>query len=157
MYILCTNVIYQFVCHCNSRYVGCASKGCKNALSNKFSGRSKTIILLKTALIFPMPARQSTPLKLLPMTLLLESIFWKTLPVPSNTVTPNFLSLVENVPLFNFQLLKLLLSNLFNLIYANTRNFQSKTHSLMLFFTSDWLLFLTNRMRSCSLLNWSLS
>ena len=44
-------------------------------------------------------------LKLSPMTLLLDSIFWKTLPVPTSP------------------LLKLRLSNLFNLISVDTRNF----------------------------------
>ena len=93
-------------------------KVAKIALSNTFLGQSETIIFLKIAPIFPVPARQTAPLKLLPMTLLLDSIFWKALHVPANTMMPNFLSLLEDV-LFTFLLLKLLLSNLFNLIYVD--------------------------------------
>ena len=64
-----------------------------NGLSNTFPGRSRTSILLKTALIFPVPARRTAPLKLSPMTLLLDSIVCETLPVPVNTMTSNSLFL----------------------------------------------------------------
>ena len=73
--------------------------------------------------------------KLLPMTLELDSIFWKTHSLPANTVTPYSLSLPDDVRLPTFLFLKLLLSNFFNLIYVNTKNFlQFKIHSLTLFF-----------------------
>ena len=118
------NVIYQFVCSCNSRYVGCTvhPKGCKNILSNLFPGRSETIILPKIALIFPVPAKKTALLKSPPMTLLLDSIFWKTLPVPVNIVTPNSLFLSEDVLLSTSPLLKLRFSNLFNQFSVDTKN-----------------------------------
>ena len=106
------------------------SRGCRNALSNRFAGRSETIILPKIALIIPVPERQTELFKLLPMSLLLDNMFWK-----ANTVTPNSLFLLVDELLSIFPLFKLLLSNLYNLIYVNTRNcFQSKTHSLTLFY-----------------------
>ena len=71
------NVIYQFVCHCNSRYVECHPKVCKNALSNTFPRQSGTIIFLKTSLIFPVLVREAASLNLLPSFLLLDNIFWK--------------------------------------------------------------------------------
>ena len=117
------NVIYQFVCHCDSRCVGRTSQRLQEPLSNMFSGRSETIILFEIALIFPVPARKTAVLKSPPMTLLLNSISWKTLPVPANTVTPNSLSLFEDVLLSTSPLLKLRLSNLFNPISVDTRNF----------------------------------
>ena len=95
----------------------------KNALSNMFLGRSETIVLLKIALIFPVPAKKTALLKSPPMTLLLDSISWKTLPVPANTVTPNFPSFPEDVLLFISPLLKLRLLNLFNPISVHTRKF----------------------------------
>ena len=94
------------------------SRGCRNALSNRFAGRSETIILPKIALIFPVPERQTELFKLLPMSLLLDNMFWK-----ANTVTPNSLFLLVDELLSIFPLFKLLLSNLYNLIYVNTRNF----------------------------------
>ena len=117
------NVIYQFMCHCNSWYVERHPKVCKNALSNTFPCRSGTIILLKTVLIFPVPARKPASLKLLPSFLLLDSILWKISHAPANTVTPNSLFLLEDVLLFTCPLLKLFLLNLFNLIYVDTMNF----------------------------------
>ena len=94
------NVIYQFVCHCDSRYVGRTSQRLQSALNNMLPGRSKTIIFPKIAPIFPMPARPTTLLKPPPMILLLDSIFWKILPVRANTVTPNSLSLPKDVLFF---------------------------------------------------------
>ena len=70
-----------------------------------------------------------------PITLLLDSIFWKTLPVPANIVTPNSLSLPEDLLLSISPLLNLRSSNFFNQISVDTRNFfKFKTHSLTLFY-----------------------
>ena len=79
-----------------------------------FQGRSEAIILLKSAFIFLVPARKTALLKSPPMTLLLDTIFWKTIPMPNHTVTPNSLSLLEDVLLSTSPLLKIRLSNLFN-------------------------------------------
>ena len=98
-------------------------KSCKNALSNMFPGRSETIILLKIALIFPVLARKTALLRSPPMTLLLDSISWKTLPVPGNTVTPNSLFLPEDILLSTSPLLKLRLLNLLNPTSVDTKNF----------------------------------
>ena len=68
-------------------------KCCKNALSNMFPGRLETIIFLKITQIFPVPAKKITLLKSPSVILLLDSISWKTLSVPVNTVTQNYLSL----------------------------------------------------------------
>ena len=90
----------------------------KYPVINTFPGLSGTSILPKTALIFTVPLRRTAPLKSSSIALLLDSIFWKTLSVPANTVTPNAISLLENVLLSTFPLLKLLFSNLFNLIVS---------------------------------------
>ena len=100
-----------------------------------FPGRSENIILLKIALIFPVPARKTALLKSPLMTLLLDSISWKTLPVPANTLTPNSLSLPEDILLFTSPLLKLRLSDLFNQSLSTQGiSLQFKTHSLTLFY-----------------------
>ena len=69
------NVIYQFVCHCDSRYVGRTSQRLQERIKQHVPGPSETIIFLKIALIFPVPARKTAFLKSPPMTLLLDSIF----------------------------------------------------------------------------------
>ena len=73
----------SFIYLCATAATGTHPKSCKNALSNTFLGRSETIILPKTALIFSVLARLKAPLKLSPMTLPLDNIFCKTLPVPA--------------------------------------------------------------------------
>ena len=127
MYYLFITTIILFINFCATAIVGTKDvhpKGCKNPLSNKFSSRLETIILPKIALIFPVPAKKTALLELSPMILLLDCIFWKTVPVPANTVIPNFIhSLPEDVLLSTSPLLKLRLSNLFNLISVYTRNF----------------------------------
>ena len=117
------NAIYQFVCHCDNWYVGRTSQRLQERINKMFPSRSETIILSKIASIFPVPARKTALPKSSPMILLLDSIFRKTLPVPANTVTLNSLCLPEDVLLSTSPLLKLRLSNLFNLISVDTRNF----------------------------------
>ena len=106
-----------------------------------FPGRSETIILLKIALIFPVPARKTALLKSPRMILLLDSIFWKTLSVPANTVTPNSLFLPEDALLSTFPLLKLLYQ-IFSTQSLSTQgiSLQFKTHSLTLFYFHFWLV-----------------
>ena len=137
---LYNDVIYQFVCHCDSRYVGHTSRNRKNTLSNIFPDWSAIIIFLKITLIFFVPARQIVSLKLLPITLLQNS------PFVSQYSDAKFFTL-SKVVLFTFPLLKLLLSDLFSLTYADTKNLLPKTHLLMLFFFRFRLVALsTNQM-----------
>ena len=126
LYYLSITTIMLFISLCATVIVGTWDvdpKSYKNPLSNMFPDLSETIILLKIALNFPVPAIKTALFKLFSMTLRLDSISWKTLPVPANTVTLNSLSLPEDILLSIFPLLKLLLSHLFNLMYVDNRNF----------------------------------
>ena len=117
------NVIYQFVCHCDSQCIGHTSQRLQKHIKQHVLSSIKNQHSSQDCSIFPVPARKTALLKSPLMTLLLDSIFWKALPVLANTVTPNSLSLPEDVLLSTSPLLKLRLSNLFNPISVNTRNF----------------------------------
>ena len=117
------NVIYQFVCHCNRRYVGRTSQRLQERnkqhiprlIRNHHSSQDRSNL--------SRDCKTDSTSQIIAYTLLLNSIFWKTLSVPSNIVTPNSLSLLEDVFFSTSPLLKLLLSYLFNLIYVETKNF----------------------------------
>ena len=111
------NVIYQFMCYCDSWYVGCTFQ----RLQERIKHLQKPSFFPRLLQSFPC-LQETAHLKSSLMILLLDSIFWKTLPVPTNTVTPNSLPLPKDV-LLSTAVLKLHLSNLLNLIYVDTRNF----------------------------------
>ena len=116
------NVIYQFVCHCDSRYVGRTSQRLQECIKQHVSRLIRNHCSSQDCSNLSCACKKNSTSQSSPMTLLLDNIFWITLPVPANTVTPNFLSLPKDV-LFTFPLLKLCLPNFFNPISVNTMNF----------------------------------
>ena len=123
------NVIYQFVCHCDSRYVGRTSQRLQAHIKQKVSRSIKNYHSSPDCFNLSRTCKKKAFLKSPPVTLLLDSIFWKTLPVPHNTVTLNFLSLPEDLLLSTSPLLKLCLSNCFYQSLSTQKiSLQFKTH-----------------------------
>ena len=85
------NVIYQFVCHCDSRYVGRTSQGLQERIKQHVSRSIRNHYPSQDCSNLSRACKKLSKalLKLPPITLLLNSIFWKTFPVPANTVTLN--------------------------------------------------------------------
>ena len=132
------NVIYQFVGHCDSRYVERTSQRFQEHIKQQVlrpfrnhhpsQERSNFSRASKTNSNSPFITHDSA---------IGQHLFWETLPAPANTVTPKSLSFFEDILLSAFPLFKLLLSNFFNLIKCISRQeifLQSKIHSLTLFF-----------------------
>ena len=131
MYYLPITTIMLFINLCATAIVGMCDvhlKGCKNALNNMFPGRSETIILLKIALISPVPARKTALLKSLPMTLHLDRISRKTLPASQYSDT-KFSILAQGHTSFHLSVLEATFIKSFQGI-----SLQFKTHSLTLFY-----------------------
>ena len=82
-------------------YVGRTSQRLQECSKQHVPRSIRNIVLFKIALIFPVPARKAALLKSSHMTLLLNSIFWKTLPVLANTVTTKFSILARGHTFFH--------------------------------------------------------
>ena len=117
------NVIHQSVCHCNSRYVGRTFQRLQEHIKQHVSRSIRNHHSSQDRSNFSFACKKNSASQVTTHDSLLDSIFWKTLFIPANTVTPNSLSLPEDVLLSTSPLLKLRLSHLFNPNFFDTRNF----------------------------------
>ena len=117
-----SNIVYQFLCHCDSRYVGRTFQRLQQRIKQHVP---KTIlqehISRDRSTLTPL-ASQSEALKLKLPFLLLDNIFYKTLHAHVNIMITNFLFLPVAVLLLIFPPLKPCTSKHPNQIYANKRN-----------------------------------
>ena len=103
-------------------YVGRTSQRLQECIKQKVPRSIRNHHSFQDRSNFSRACKKSSTSQVTPMTLPLDSISWKNLPVPGNTVTTKFLSLPEDVFLSISLLLKLLLPNLFNLVSVDTKN-----------------------------------
>ena len=75
-----SNVIYQSSCHCDCRYVGCASQRLQGKIKQPFPNLSVLTVLLRNAYFLPVDANLLIP-SLLLLIQPLDFIFYKILPV----------------------------------------------------------------------------
>ena len=120
-----SNVIYQFSCHCDSRYVGCSSfKDCRTE-SNNMSPNLFVLALLPKNVYFLLVGANLPP-RLIPSLLLpiqpFDFIFYKILPALNIMMTADFLFLPKAAHLFIYLLLKSLSSKLPNPPSADEKN-----------------------------------
>ena len=100
-----SNVIYQFVCHCNSWYIGRTSQHLEEQLNNMFLDPLSILLPHITAKIFPALARLTyTHNNFINLSLI--NIFLTMPNALFTTATKNFLFLLEVALLFTFLLLK---------------------------------------------------
>ena len=117
-----SNIVYQFLCHCDSRYVGRTSQRLQQRIKQHVP---KTILQEHISQDRSTLARSCKPteaLKLKLTFLLLDNIFYKTLHAHVNIKMTNFLFLPVAVLLFIFPLLKPRTSKHPNQIYASKKN-----------------------------------
>ena len=108
-----SNVIYQFVCHCGSRYIGCMSQHLEEWIKQL---PSPLPILLLTQSQGPTYVHKNF------MNPPLVNIFLTMPNALFTTVTTNFLFLLEVALLFTFLLLKQLSLNLLIPFCVNKKN-----------------------------------
>ena len=140
------DIIYQFVCHCNSRYIGPTSQRLQERIKQHVLRLISKHHSSQDRCNFSRPARQMASFKLLPMTLLLDSIFCKTLPVSANTVMPSSLYLSEDVlyctvNTFHLSALEATFIKSFQPNQCQYKEFIAKNSFANTFFSfaSDWL------------------
>ena len=109
------NIIYQFVCRCNSQYIGHTSQRLQEHIKQHVPRSIRNHHSSQARSNLSHAYKKNT----LPHDSAFGQHLLETLPVPANTVTPNSLFLPEDILPSTFPLL----SNLFNLIYVDTRNF----------------------------------
>ena len=117
------NVIYQFLCHCHSRFVGRTSQRLQERIKQHVSRSIKNHHSSQDLSNLSRACKKNSTSQVTAHDSAIGQHLLENLPVPANTVTPNSLSLPEDVLLSTSPLLKLRLSNLFNLISVETRNF----------------------------------
>ena len=117
-----SNIVYQFLCHCDSRYVGRTSQSYNRGLSSTCRKPFSRSVFLRTEAHWPALASQSEALKLKLPFLLLDNIFYKILHAHVNIMITNFLFLPVAVLLFIFPPLKPRTSKHPNQIYASKKN-----------------------------------
>ena len=105
-----SNVIYQFVCHCDSRYVGRTSQRLEERIKQHIPRSSLILLPRPTTKVFPAPARLTHAHNNF-MNLPLVNIFLSTPNALFTTATKNFLFSLQ-VALFTVLLLKRLSLNL---------------------------------------------
>ena len=119
-----SNVIYQFSCHCDNRYVGRTSKGCRTESNNRSTNLSVLALLPKNAYFLLVGA--NLPPRLIPSLLLptqpLDFIFYKILPALTTMITADFLFLSKAAHRFIYLLLKPLSSKLLTPPSADKKN-----------------------------------
>ena len=119
-----SNVIYQFSCHCDSRYVGRTSQRLQNRINNMSPNLSVLAFLSKNAYFLLVGA--NLPPRLIPSLLLLiqplDFIFYKILPALNIMMTADFLFLPKATHLFIYLLLKPLSSKLLTPPSADKKN-----------------------------------
>ena len=112
-----SNVIYQFSCHCDSRYVGRTPESCRTELNNTFPNLSALALLPRNAYFLLVNA--NLPPRLIPSLLLLiqplDFIFYKILPVLNTMMAADSLFLPKAPILSICLLLKPLSSKLLTL------------------------------------------
>ena len=118
-----SNVIYQFSCHCDSRYVGRTSQRLQNRINN-MSPNLSVLAFSKNAYFLLVGA--NLPPRLIPSLLLLiqplDFIFYKILPALNIMMTADFLFLPKATHLFIYLLLKPLSSKLLTPPSADKKN-----------------------------------
>ena len=117
-----SNIVYQFLYHCDSRYVGRTFKGYNRGLSRTCQKPFSRSIFLRTEAHWPALASQSEALKLKFPFLPWDNILYKTIHAHMNITTTNFLFLPMAVLLFTFPPLKPRTLKHPNQVYANKRN-----------------------------------
>ena len=127
------NVIYKFVCHCDSRYVERTSQRLQARIKQHVPRSTKNHHSCRDRINLFRACKINSTSQIIAhdSVIALDSIFWKTLPVLANIVTINPPSLLEDVLLSTFPLLKLLLSNFVKSIYVDTRNFFTVSNSFI--------------------------
>ena len=106
--LLKSNVIYQFSCHCDSRYVGSTSQSCRTEL-NSMNPNLSVLALLPRNAYFPAVGANLPPRLILSLLLLihpLDLIFYKILPVLNIMMTVDFLILPKATLLSIYLLFK---------------------------------------------------
>ena len=105
-----SNVIYRFVCHCDSQYVGRTSQRQEERIKQHFLDPSPILLPRPTAKVFPSLASPTHAHNF--MNLPLVNIFLITPNTLFTIATKNFLFSLEIALLFTFLLLKQLSLNL---------------------------------------------
>ena len=133
------NVIYQFSCHCDSRYVGRTSQTLQNRIKqhvpksvrscSSFQKRllfcSSALALLPKTLTFLLVGANLPPRPIPSLLILiqpLDIIFYKILPALNIMITADVLFLAKAAQLFIYLLLKPLSSKLLTLPSATKKN-----------------------------------
>ena len=106
-----SNVIYQFVCHCDSRYVGRTSQRLEEQIKQNVSDPWAILLPRPTAKVFPALARPTHAHNNFTNPPLVN-FFLTTFNASFTTATKNFLFSLEVALLFTFLLLKQLSLNL---------------------------------------------
>ena len=118
-----SNVIYQFSCHCDSRYVGCTSQRLQDRIKLHVP---KSIRSCSSKNAYFLLAGANLPPRLIPSLLLLiqplDFIFYKILPALNIMMTADFLFLPKAAHLFIYLLWKLLSSKLLTPPSADKKN-----------------------------------
>ena len=115
-----SNIVYQFLCHCDSRHVGRTSQRLQQRIEQHVP---KTILQEHISQDQSTLVRSCKPIRSFKFPfLLLDDIFYKTLHAHVNIMITNFLFLLVAVLLFIFPLLKPRTSKHPNQIYANKKN-----------------------------------
>ena len=117
------NVIYQFVCHYDSRYVGRTSQRLQERIKQHVPRSIRNHHASQDRSNLSRVCKKNSTSQIIAHDPAIGQHLLETLPGPANTVTANPLSLPKDVLLSISPLLKLRLSNLFNAISVNTRNF----------------------------------
>ena len=103
-----SNVIYQFSCHCDSRYVGRIPKGCRTESNNMSPNLSVLALFPKNAYFRRIGA--NLPSRLIPSLLLLiqplDFIFYKILPALNIMMTADFPILAQGRSPFSLSALE---------------------------------------------------
>ena len=119
-----SNVIYQFSCHCDSRYVGRTSLGLQDRIKQHVSKSIRSCSSSQKRFFLLVGANLSP--RLMPSLLLLiqplDFIFYKILPALNIMMTADFLFLPKAAHLFIYLLLKPLLSKLLTPPSADKKN-----------------------------------
>ena len=116
-------VNYQFACHCNSWYIGHTSQSLQECIKQHVLRSIKNHHFSQHHSIFPLPARKNSTSQIIAHDSAIGQHLLKNSSCATQYSVPNSLSFQEDVLISNSLLLKLHLSNLFNLIYVDTRNF----------------------------------
>ena len=116
-----SNVIFQFVCHCDSRYVGRMSQRLEERIKQHVSRSIANPLPRTPAKSFPAFARSTYAYNSFTNPPLVN-IFFTTPNALFTTATKNFLFSLEVALLFIFLLLKQLSLNLSNPFFVNKKN-----------------------------------